>query len=160
MSSSALFHSWKWQIHGVPNSRNLLWWAGGVGVASLPKGWPSILKSLETLVVMDVAQANFQLLPNGDGCASFAPSLQKLHLKNWYRMARLISGLCNLTSLRTLQIDNFPDLVCFELQELPPDLQCLCIFSCASVTTLPEGFVNFTSLESVSILFCPNLVIF
>lgn len=126
----------------------------------MPKGWPSILKSLETLVVMDVAQANFQLLPNGDGCASFAPSLRKLHLKNWYRMARLTNGLCNLTSLRTLQIDNFPDLVCFELQELPHDLQCLCIFSCASVTTLPEGFVNFTSLESVSILFCPNLVIF
>lgn len=37
--------------------------AGGVGVASSPRGWPSIFKSLVTLVMTYIDQSNFQLLP-------------------------------------------------------------------------------------------------
>ena len=84
-------------------------------------------------------------------------SLESLRIERCEPNLTSLLEISCLTSLRTLQIRDFPNLITFpESIRNPISLQTLTLWICPNLTTLPDdGFLK--SLQKLEIVDCPQL---
>ncbi|KAF8403616.1 hypothetical protein HHK36_011720 [Tetracentron sinense] len=83
-----------------------------------------------------------------------------IEIIEWCNIDSLLEGLCNLSSLQDLHIEECPSLVSFPEEGLLNNIETLHIVTCKNLKALPNQMHNLTSLQYLRIKECPSLVSF
>ncbi|PRQ55099.1 putative P-loop containing nucleoside triphosphate hydrolase, leucine-rich repeat domain, L [Rosa chinensis] len=83
--------------------------------------------------------------------------LEKLCILRCANLKSLPEGLCHLSALRMLWIEECGSLVSFPRGGWPSNLACLSISICAQLEALPRGMDNLSSLQILLLRYCGGL---
>ncbi|KAJ4850369.1 hypothetical protein Tsubulata_031321 [Turnera subulata] len=111
-----------------------------------------LLTTLSSLKIANLGR--IELLPSG--LLKPLSALKELKICNlyWLRALQEELGLKDLSSLRDLEIETCPRLMCLAGTRVPSTLQYLSILACTALKDLPNGLHNLSSLQELSIIKC------